>query len=103
MERARRFERPTLTLARLCSTPELRPRCHRRTGLERARRFERPTLTLARLCSTPELRPRCQSGMGGFSVCRGRVQEENLGGGLDFVPPSDVTENEKSFLLLSVL
>ncbi len=25
MERARRFERPTLTLARLCSTPELRP------------------------------------------------------------------------------
>ncbi len=28
MERARRFERPTLTLARLCSTPELRPRCH---------------------------------------------------------------------------
>ena len=26
MERARRFERPTLTLARLCSTPELRPR-----------------------------------------------------------------------------
>lgn len=27
MERARRFERPTLTLARLCSTPELRPRC----------------------------------------------------------------------------
>ncbi len=28
MERARRFERPTLTLARLCSTPELRPRYH---------------------------------------------------------------------------
>src|SRR5215469_3364179 len=26
LERARRFERPTLTLARLCSTPELRPR-----------------------------------------------------------------------------
>src|SRR5215469_3777219 len=26
MERARRFERPTPTLARLCSTPELRPR-----------------------------------------------------------------------------
>ena len=26
MERARRIERPTLTLARLCSTPELRPR-----------------------------------------------------------------------------
>ncbi len=25
LERARRFERPTLTLARLCSTPELRP------------------------------------------------------------------------------
>ena|GEM_PF-4474596 len=25
MERARRFERPTPTLARLCSTPELRP------------------------------------------------------------------------------
>src|SRR6056297_2778461 len=49
--------------------------------MERARRFERPTLTLARLCSTPELRPRCQSGTGGFSVCRGRVQEENLGGG----------------------
>ena len=26
LERARRIERPTLTLARLCSTPELRPR-----------------------------------------------------------------------------
>jgi hypothetical protein len=26
LERARRFERPTPTLARLCSTPELRPR-----------------------------------------------------------------------------
>ena len=25
LERARRIERPTLTLARLCSTPELRP------------------------------------------------------------------------------
>ena len=25
LERARRFERPTPTLARLCSTPELRP------------------------------------------------------------------------------
>ena len=32
MERARRFERPTLTLARLCSTPELRP--HRSDGRE---------------------------------------------------------------------
>ena len=30
MERARRFERPTLTLARLCSTPELRPLCKNR-------------------------------------------------------------------------
>jgi hypothetical protein len=27
LERARRIERPTLTLARLCSTPELRPLC----------------------------------------------------------------------------
>ena len=41
MERARRFERPTLTLARLCSTPELRPLTvwcgrdtHRRGGLQ---------------------------------------------------------------------
>ncbi len=33
MERARRFERPTLTLARLCSTPELRPRCHSVSGI----------------------------------------------------------------------
>ena len=57
MERARRFERPTLTLARLCSTPELRPQTINLDLLERARRFERPTLTLARLCSTPELRP----------------------------------------------
>ena len=30
LERARRIERPTLTLARLCSTPELRP--HSKTG-----------------------------------------------------------------------
>lgn len=30
LERARRFERPTLTLARLCSTPELRPHPVRR-------------------------------------------------------------------------
>ena len=62
LERARRFERPTLTLARLCSTPELRPhQIHmgpESLSMERARRFERPTLTLARLCSTPELRPR---------------------------------------------
>jgi hypothetical protein len=29
LERARRIERPTLTLARLCSTPELRPRSRR--------------------------------------------------------------------------
>ncbi len=63
LERARRFERPTLTLARLCSTPELRPPPIY-FQLERARRFERPTLTLARLCSTPELRPQsvgCQA------------------------------------------
>ncbi len=92
LERARRFERPTLTLARLCSTPELRPhsvvwvllaqaeQCKRdfatllakakgrhegalsENPMERARRFERPTLTLARLCSTPELRPHRSDG-----------------------------------------
>src|SRR4029077_590398 len=33
LERARRFERPTLTLARLCSTPELRPRSKQGMGL----------------------------------------------------------------------
>ena len=33
LERARRFERPTLTLARLCSTPELRPRSVAWSGL----------------------------------------------------------------------
>ncbi len=83
-----RFELTTLTLARLCSTPELRPHSVGRVivrggdgrkekngwaemrkaaprggllplvRLERAMRFELTTLTLARLCSTPELRPR---------------------------------------------
>ncbi len=33
LERARRIERPTLTLARLCSTPELRPRSQVGRGL----------------------------------------------------------------------
>ena len=32
LERARRFERPTPTLARLCSTPELRPLMTRSVG-----------------------------------------------------------------------
>ena len=46
MERARRFERPTLTLARLCSTPELRPRCHQfdRIGAGEAIRTPDPNL-----------------------------------------------------------
>ena len=41
MERARRFERPTPTLARLCSTPELRPLtdAHRINALLRATRL----------------------------------------------------------------
>ncbi len=57
-----RFELTTLTLARLCSTPELRPHhhesdVHKTDPMERAMRFELTTLTLARLCSTPELRP----------------------------------------------
>src|SRR6201985_3272865 len=34
LERARRIERPTLTLARLCSTPELRPHS-KRAGYDR--------------------------------------------------------------------
>ena len=66
MERAMRFELTTLTLARLCSTPELRPRPWVLSELERAMRFELTTLTLARLCSTPELRPRYRFGGGGF-------------------------------------
>ena len=35
LERAKRFELSTLTLARLCSTPELRPHPFRRGYLER--------------------------------------------------------------------
>src|SRR5262245_19463871 len=38
LERARRFERPTLTLARLCSTPELRPRSVKGVGYGLKRR-----------------------------------------------------------------
>src|SRR5512135_3713778 len=37
LERARRIERPTLTLARLCSTPELRPRSKLGEGYRPAR------------------------------------------------------------------
>ena len=41
LERARRIERPTLTLARLCSTPELRPQSKWEAGYDlSARRFQ---------------------------------------------------------------
>ena len=44
LERARRFERPTLTLARLCSTPELRPRSKSWDGV-----IAQPALSFNRL------------------------------------------------------
>ena len=41
LERARRIERPTLTLARLCSTPELRPQSKWEAGYDlSARRIQ---------------------------------------------------------------
>src|SRR5512135_1098395 len=47
LERARRIERPTLTLARLCSTPELRPRSKLGVGYRPARPLFQAVLLFA--------------------------------------------------------